>query len=590
MKKFLLILKTSCRNWTTLLYFEIFYKTFGFTVVFPFLRYLLSILPRLSGADYLGQENITLLFFNPLALLTGLGILILAAIYITYEILAFILLCEAGWHYERMTVPMLIRRSAAKSFALLRLNKIGVFTILLLLTFSVFSPMSGYLKLIRFPDFLLAYITENAAFFTLYAGILISFHIQLFLYLFGLPAMFLSDKSFPDSWKESLALLRGRKLRTAGTVLALNLCFLLLLSVFILALFLGFGLYTKLLYIEGGQQRLEILLTSWQNIAVIVCSALASTFLWGTIVVLYHQYHGEQLPKSPAKKLNLKRILFHMVSITALVSLLQIFTETEISGSVLPPIESRPLIIAHRAGAFSAPENTILALGKAVEAGSDGAEIDVQQLGDGTLIVMHDSNFKRTAGLNLDVWDADYPMIQNLDAGAGFSPKGSPEPIPTLEDFLQSAKGTCKLMLELKATGHETEIESQVLSLIQKYGMEDECMIASMDLSILRKVKELDPDMETVYISALLITDQYDLNFVDGYSVESTALSRGMTVQAHFQNKKIYVWTVNSDHSIKKGLECGVDGLIADKPQTAYMAVTEYGDYPLVKSIVNLFY
>lgn len=51
-------------------------------------------------------------------------------------------------------------------------------------------------------------------------------------------------------------------------------------------------------------------------------------------------------------------------------------------------------------------------------------------------------------------------------------PKGTPEPVPTLEDFLKSAKGKCRLMIELKATGHEDHIEEQVLSLVQKYGME----------------------------------------------------------------------------------------------------------------------
>lgn len=96
--------------------------------------------------------------------------------------------------------------------------------------------------------------------------------------------------------------------------------------------------------------------------------------------------------------------------------------------------------------------------------------------------------------------------------------------------------------------------------------------------------------METVYISVILITSRYDLNFVDGYSVETTSLSMGMTIQAHFQNKKIYVWTVNSDYSVKKGLRCGVDGLITDNPLTANIVMAKYGANPLVKFMVNLFY
>lgn len=589
MKRFFLIIKTSSKNWVTLLYFEIIYKTFGFTVVFPLLRYLLSLLPRFVGVDYLAQENILLLFTKPLALWMGFGILILAASYITYEIMVFILLCEAGWHRERMTVLQVIRQASVKSLTLLKPDKIGVFTMLILLTFSVFSPVSGYLKWIRFPDFILEYIRADTVFLLLYSGMLALFHLLLFFYLFGLPLMFLSGQSFTDSWKRSLELLRGRKLRTAGIVIIQNLCFLFLIVAGVLALFLVIGICTKLSDMENGRQQLELILSSRKNVGIIAGSAITNAYFWGTVIVLYHQYQGELQPPDYDSKTRWKRVLSHTASSTLLICLLLFFTETEIGGNV-PSFGGRPMIIAHRAGAASAPENTLAALYRSVEDNSDAVEIDIQQLGDGTLIVMHDNNFRRTTGLDLNVRDADYPMIQGLDAGAAYDPKGSPNPIPTLEDFIRNAKGKCRLMLELKSSGHENNMEENVLHLIKKYNMEDECMIASMDLSILRTIKELDPEIETVYISMLLISSQYDLNFVDGYSVETTSLSRGMTIQAHLQNKKIYVWTVNSEYAVKKGLRCGVDGLITDTPRAALMTVSKYGDSPLVRVIVNLLY
>ena len=41
------------------------------------------------------------------------------------------------------------------------------------------------------------------------------------------------------------------------------------------------------------------------------------------------------------------------------------------------------LVIAHRAGAHDAPENTLLALERAIQAHADIAEIDVQRTKDG---------------------------------------------------------------------------------------------------------------------------------------------------------------------------------------------------------------
>ena len=88
---------------------------------------------------------------------------------------------------------------------------------------------------------------------------------------------------------------------------------------------------------------------------------------------------------------------------TAIVMLLFVYFLTY---GVLPQVlaagkDTPMIVVAHRAGAKVAPENTLAALKQAIRDGAPIAEIDVQQLSDGTLIVMHDSNFKRTAGEDL---------------------------------------------------------------------------------------------------------------------------------------------------------------------------------------------
>ena len=85
---------------------------------------------------------------------------------------------------------------------------------------------------------------------------------------------------------------------------------------------------------------------------------------------------------------------------TAIVMLLCLYFLTY---GVLPQVQAAGkdapvIVVAHRAGAKVAPENTVAALEQAIRDGAPIAEIDVQQLSDGTLIVMHDSNFKRTTG------------------------------------------------------------------------------------------------------------------------------------------------------------------------------------------------
>ncbi len=74
--------------------------------------------------------------------------------------------------------------------------------------------------------------------------------------------------------------------------------------------------------------------------------------------------------------------------------------------------------IAHRAGAEMAPENTLAAIEEASHAKADYAEIDVQETKDGELIVLHDSNFKRTTGVDKNVWDVNYNEVKTYDAGS----------------------------------------------------------------------------------------------------------------------------------------------------------------------------
>ena len=227
-------------------------------------------------------------------------------------------------------------------------------------------------------------------------------------------------------------------------------------------------------------------------------------------------------------------------------------------------VQSLVVDVAHRAGASRAPENTIAALELAILDGAPIAEVDIQQLKDGTLIVMHDSNFKRTTGVDKNVWDVDYQEMRMYEAGAYFAGNFEGERIPTLEELLQCAKGRICLMLELKYTGQEMELEESVLKLLQQYQMEYDCIIGSMNSGILERMKELDPELETVLITHNLTEEQYVLDYADSYSIEAKNLSAEMVERLHAQDKPVYAWTVNDKYTMQRAVNCGVDGIVTD--------------------------
>ena len=236
---------------------------------------------------------------------------------------------------------------------------------------------------------------------------------------------------------------------------------------------------------------------------------------------------------------------------------------------VLPQVQAAGkdapvIVVAHRAGAKVAPENTVAALEQAIRDGAPIAEIDVQQLSDGTLIVMHDSNFKRTTGEDICVWDAEADALKTLEVGSGFSSAYRGEQIPTLEEMLACARGRITLMIELKYTGQEDALEESVLTLLQDYDMVDECIIGSMNKGTLQKMKELEPGISTVFIAHDLEEEDYELDYADSYSIEGRNLTVDMVDAIHYCGKSVYGWTANTSGAMLRIVNCGADGVITD--------------------------
>ncbi len=91
------------------------------------------------------------------------------------------------------------------------------------------------------------------------------------------------------------------------------------------------------------------------------------------------------------------------------------------------------LIFAHRGASADAPENTLLAIEKALAQGADGIEIDVHQTGD-DLVVIHDRWLHRTTNGQGQLQDYSLAELKLLDAGQG-------QQIPTLWQVMQLDDG-----------------------------------------------------------------------------------------------------------------------------------------------------
>lgn len=82
---------------------------------------------------------------------------------------------------------------------------------------------------------------------------------------------------------------------------------------------------------------------------------------------------------------------------------------------------------AHRGFSGKYPENTMLAFEKALEAGCDGIELDVQLSKDGVVMILHDESLKRTTGAGGYIWQYTKNELEKFE-------------IPTLREYFELVK------------------------------------------------------------------------------------------------------------------------------------------------------
>jgi glycerophosphoryl diester phosphodiesterase len=215
------------------------------------------------------------------------------------------------------------------------------------------------------------------------------------------------------------------------------------------------------------------------------------------------------------------------------------------------------LCIGHRGAKAYEPENTLRSFRKALEVGVDAVEFDVRNTKDEHLVVIHDADVKRTTDGEGLVSELTLEEVKGFSADKG-------EKIPTLAEALDFLDKKVKIVIELKETG----VEKQVLSLVRQNELQENVIIVSFIEEALRKVRELDEEVETglLYVkhknpvkAASELKASYLLPF---YKFTHKADVK----KAHENGFKIIVWTINKPEEVAEYKKKGVDGIASYKP------------------------
>ncbi len=96
--------------------------------------------------------------------------------------------------------------------------------------------------------------------------------------------------------------------------------------------------------------------------------------------------------------------------------------------------------------------------------------------------------------------------------------------------------------------------------------MVEQCSVQSFSNQILKDIRKRD---SAIPLGQILYVAAGNLNAldVDFYTIKQVILTDAFVENAHDRGRQVWVWTVNSDLSIKEVLKYDIDGIITDYPK-----------------------
>lgn len=221
---------------------------------------------------------------------------------------------------------------------------------------------------------------------------------------------------------------------------------------------------------------------------------------------------------------------------------------------------------AHRGASERAPENTLAAFYLGLEMGADGIETDVRSSSDGKLVLFHDAEMKRIAGVEGAVTDYSYRELLELDLGSHKDARYRNERIVSLEDFLKYFSGKeIALAIEIKADG----IEGEILALVDAARCRHRSVLTSFHMEHLAALRRMNDDVSLGFLTETVDADtlrKLEEHRIGQICPRARTLDADRVALAHGKGFTLRAWGVEDDGLMRHAARCGVDGMTVNFP------------------------
>jgi glycerophosphoryl diester phosphodiesterase len=237
-------------------------------------------------------------------------------------------------------------------------------------------------------------------------------------------------------------------------------------------------------------------------------------------------------------------------------------------------------IVAHRGASADAPENTLAAFKLGYEQGADADELDIHLTRDGKIIVSHDADAKRTAGMEKKIAESTFDELRTLDVGkwGKWAGKGFAEKMPSLDEALALVPAGKRILIEIKV---RTEILPALEEAIRRSTLKPEqTVFISFHYDVIEAVKRKFPGRQAYWLhdykadkktgefpklddliakAKAAKADGLDLNFKFPLDAANVKKIKDAGLQCH-------VWTVDDPAKARELAKAGVDSITTNRP------------------------
>jgi len=255
-----------------------------------------------------------------------------------------------------------------------------------------------------------------------------------------------------------------------------------------------------------------------------------------------------------------------------------------------------PLVVAHRGASGQAPENTRLAIERAMDIGIDMVEVDVRVTKDSVPVLMHQARLEHTTTGRGPLEDHTWEEIESLDAGAWRGPEFAGERVLSLAEVLDLTRGHVPLNLDVKTSAAVAPAVAAVreagrTSDVVVSGCQEECFeimaAATREITTLLNLEDrpadVDPgEAEEVVHRGIALASELG---AAGINLHYSLVDAVLVACASEEGLGVWAFTVDDEHRFAELIDMGVTGVMTNWPArmlavvgSRSSATTEEGD------------